>query len=193
MWGVRQVGGRSHDRDDSVKRHHLLETYDGTLVEVDWDQDGSNIVVVGTPKRLQVKRSQELTAQGPHYRFSVGYKVSCRHGDFEVWISPHKELGDDGRKIAENYRVFPEGDEVFKNLYGAGRNTSEGGNAHHKASYPHKRAQAAGRIPVLLDVHLYFIYDNAKSWYFKSGWKIVDRLVHVDEENVTEPALELAS
>ena len=32
-------------------------------------------------------------------------------------------------------------------------------NAHHKATYPHKRAQTVGRIPILLDVHLYFIYD----------------------------------
>ena len=76
-----------------------------------------------------------------------------------VWVSPHKENGDDGRKVAENYRVFQEGDDVFKALYGAGRNSSEGGNAHHKATYPHKRAQAVGRIPILLDVHLYFIYD----------------------------------
>ena len=76
-----------------------------------------------------------------------------------VWVSPHKENGDDGRKVAENDRVFQEGDDVFKALYGAGRNSSEGGNAHHKATYPHKRAQAVGRIPILLDVHLYFIYD----------------------------------
>lgn len=110
-----------------------------------------------------------------------------------MWISPHKESGDDGRKIAENCRVFPEGDDVFKALYGAGRNTSESGNAHHRATYPHKRAQAVGRIPILLDVHLYSIYDNAKSWYFQTGWKIVDRLVHGGEADLMEPTLELAS
>ncbi len=132
---VRRV---THHREDGAPCHHLLEAHDGTLVEVDWDQDGANMVVVNTLKRLQVKRSHELTAQGSRYRFSVGYTVTCRHGDLEVWISPHKENGDDGRKIAENYRVFPEGDDVFKALYGAGRNTSEGGNAHHKATYPHK-------------------------------------------------------
>ncbi len=183
----------THHRDDGAPCHHLLESYDGTLVEVDWDQDGSNMVVVGTPKRFQVKRTNELTAHGAHFRISVGYTITCRHGDFEVWISPHKENGDDGRKVAENYRVFPEGDDVFKALYGAGRNTSEGGNAHHKATYPHKRAQAVGRIPILLDVHLYFIYDNAKSWYFQTGWKVVDPVVHGEEVGVVEPVLELVS
>ncbi len=187
---VRRV---THHREDGAPCHHLLEAHDGTLVEVDWDQDGANMVVVNTPKRLQVKKAHELTALGAHYRISVGYTVTCRHGDFEMWISPHKESGDDGRKIAENYRVFPEGDDVFKALYGAGRNTSEGGNAHHKATYPHKRAQAVGRIPILLDVHLYFIYDNAKSWYFQKGWKIVDRLVHGGEADLMNPAFELAS
>ncbi len=187
---VRRV---THHRGDGAPCHHLLESHDGTLVEVDWDQDGSNMVVVGTPKRLQVKRLNEMTAQGSHYRVSVGYTITCHHGDFEVWISPHYEKGDDGRKIAENFRVFPEGDDVFKALYGAGRNTSEGGNAHHKATYPHKRAQAVGRIPILLDVHLYFIYDNAKSWYFQTGWKVVDRFLHGGETELTDPALELAS
>ena len=183
----------THHRADGTPCHHLLEAHDGTLVEVDWDQDGANMVVVNTPRRLQVKKARELTGQGEHYRISVGYTVTCRHGEFEVWVSPHKENGGDGRKIAENFRIFPEGDDVFKALYGAGRNTSEGGNAHHKATYPHKRAQAVGRIPILLDVHLYFIYDNAKSWYFQSGWKTVDRLIHGGEAGLTEPTLELAS
>ena len=110
-----------------------------------------------------------------------------------MWISPHKENGDDGRKIAENYRVFPEGDDVFKALYGPGRNTSEGGNAHHKATYPHKRAQAVGRLPILLDVHLYFIFDNAKSWYFQKGWKVVDRFLHGGDTELMDSALERAS
>ena len=46
---------------------------------------------------------------------------------------------------------------------------------------------------ILLDVHLYFIYDNAKSWYFQTGWKIVDRLVHGGEADLLESALELES
>jgi hypothetical protein len=112
-----------------------------------------------------------------------------------VWISPHRETGgDDGRKIAENYRIFPEGDPVYQELYGAGRNTSEGGNALHKNTYPHKRAQGVGRILILLDVHLYFIYENAKSRYFQKGWHIVDPLLHgtgIEEDDVL--ALELAS
>ena len=110
-----------------------------------------------------------------------------------VWVSPHKENGDDGRKVAENDRVFQEGDDVSKALDGAGRNTSEGGNAHHKATCPRKRAQAVGRIPILLDVHLYFIYDNAKSWYFQTGWKVVNQMVHGAGADVTEPGLELVS
>lgn len=187
---VRRV---THHRADGAPCHHLLEAHDGTLVEVDWDQDGSNMVVVNTPERLQVKRAHELTKLGVLYRVSVGYTVRCRHGDFEVWISPHKESGDDGRKVAENYRVFPEGDDVFKALYGAGRNTSEGGNAHLKNTYPHKRAQAVGRIPILLDVHLYFIYENAKTWYFQKGWRVVDPLVHGVGPTTVESVLELAS
>ena len=112
-----------------------------------------------------------------------------------MWICPHKVSGgDDGRKVAENSRIFPGGDPVYKRLYGAGRNTSEGGNAHHKNTYPHKRAQGVGRIPILLDVHLYFIYDNAKSWYFQKGWRIVDPLLHGgDIEMVDTIDLELVS
>lgn len=183
----------THQRGDGVPCHHMLEAHDGTLVEVDWDQDGANMVVVDAPKRLQVKRARELTSNGAQYRVSVSYKIKCRHGEFDVWVSPHKESGDDGRKVAENYRVFPEGDPVFKNLYGAGRNTSEGGNAHQKNTYPHKRAQAVGRIPILLDVHLYFIYDNAKTWYFQNGWRAVDPLVHGVVSTSARSVLELAS
>jgi hypothetical protein len=142
---------------------------------------------------LQVKRAQEPTDNGVQYRVSVGYTVKCRHGDFDVWISPHKGSGSGPDNIAENFRVFPEGDPVFKGLYGAGRNTSEGGNAHHKNTYPHKRAQAIGRIPILLDVHLYFIYENAKTWYFQKGWRVVDPLVHGAGPTMLESVLELAS
>jgi hypothetical protein len=183
----------SHQREDGAPCHHLLEIYDGTLVEVDWDQDGTNMVVLDIPKRLQVKRAQEPTDNGVQYRVSVGYTVKCRHGDFDVWISPHKGSGSGPDNIAENFRVFPEGDPVFKGLYGAGRNTSEGGNAHHKNTYPHKRAQAIGRIPILLDVHLYFIYENAKTWYFQKGWRVVDPLVHGAGPTMLESVLELAS
>jgi hypothetical protein len=184
----------SHKREDGVQCHHLLEVNDGVLVEVDFDQDATNLVVVGTLKRQQVKRAKETTTTRHQYRFNVRYTVECRHGPFDVWICPHKESGDDGRKVAENYRVFPEGDLVYKELYGAGRNTSEGGNAHHKNTYPHKRAQGVGRIPILLDVHLYFIYENAKSWYFQKGWRVVDPLLHgtvIEEERAL--VLELAS
>lgn len=64
----------------------------------------------------------------------------------------------------------------FIELYGAGRNTSEGGNAHHKNSYPHKRSQSSGRIAMNLDVILYFIADNSRTWYFQTGFKIVDEV-----------------
>ena len=100
---------------------------------------------------------------------------------------------DDNRKIVENLRVFPEGDPVFKKLYGVGRNTSEGGNAHHKDSLPHKRVQATGRIPILLDAHLYFISENAKTWYFQVGWKTVDPILHGATPEVLAEQLELAS
>ena len=187
------IGRHSHDRADDVPCHHELAAHDGTIVEVDWDQDGGNTVVVDTPERIQVKRARELIRPDIAYRFNVGYTIKCRHGDFPAWTSPHKKSGDDGRKFAENVRVFPEGDPVFKSLYGAGRNTSEGGNAHHKNTYPHKRAQAVGRIPILLDVHLYFIYDNAKTWYFQEGWRVVDPLVHGSSSERVKSTLELAS
>jgi len=168
----------THQRSDGATCPHLLEARDGALVEVDYDQDGSHLRVVGKPERIQVKRAKELTNNGSQYRISVGYIVKCRHGDFQVWISPHKGSDKVPDNIAENLRVFPEGDPVFTRLYGAGRNTSEGGNAHYKNTYPHKRAQAVGRIPILLDVHLYFIFDNAKTWYFSGGWRTVDPMVH---------------
>jgi hypothetical protein len=164
---------------------------DGNIIDLDYNHDGSEPVVVGAPERKPVKRAREGTLQEPRYRTNVRCTVVCRHGDFDVWISPHKEWGDDGRKMAENYRVFPEGDPIYKELYGAARNTSEGGNAHHKNTYPHKRAQAVGRLPILLDVYLYFIAENARTWYFQGGFRTVDPVLHdvADEDGVEREEL----
>lgn len=187
------ISRETHSRADGAPCHHLLQAHNGTLVEVDWNEDGTTMVATSAPERRQVKRMQETTTAGGHYRVSVRYTVQCRNGDFDVWISPHSESGDDGRKVAENLRVFPEGDPVFKKLYGVSRNTSEGGNAHHKNSLTHKRAHATGRIPILLDAHLYFISENTKTWYFQVGWKTVDPLLHGATPESIDEKLELAS
>ena len=58
----------------------------------------------------------------------------------------------------------------FAELYGATRNTSEGGNTHHKDTYPHKRCQASGRIRVLLDANLYYLRRLALPLTRGTGW-----------------------
>lgn len=157
---------------------HLLCRIDGALVEVDFSEDGVELVEVSRPERGQVKRQRRVSPVRP-YHFLQAFTIVCHHGNFTVWLCPHASHdGDDGRHVAENSRVFPEGSEVFRALYGLGRNTSEGGNTHQKDTYPHKRSQASGRIPVLLDVYLYFAADNAKTWYFQEGWSTVDPLLH---------------
>lgn len=80
--------------------------------------------------------------------------------------------------MAENFRVFPEGSEQCGRLYGAGRNSSEGGNAHHKDTYPHKRSQSSGRRPVHLDMYLYFLGENCRTWYFQGGFVTVDPVLY---------------
>ena len=151
---------------------------DGTLVEVDFDDRGDNLVEVSRPALLQVKKAARKDGK-KRFHVSAGYRVECEHGAFEIWRSPHaSHNGDDGRHIAENFRIFPEGSDQFTELYGAGRNTSEGGNTHQKDTYPHKRSQASGRAGVKLDVLLYFIAENAKTWYFQMGYPTVDAVLH---------------
>lgn len=105
-------------------------------------------------------------------------------------VHPHNPHGDDdGRKIAENYRIFPEGSDTFARLYGAGRNSSEGGNIHHKNTHPHKRSQCSGRLAVHVDMYLYFLAENAKTWYFQQGFATIDPILH----GRTETPLRLVS
>lgn len=159
----------------------MLSRVDGALVEVDFNEDGSELIEVGRPALLQVKRGFSNSSEEP-FRFNEQYRIECPDGAFTFFLCPHKSHnGDDGRHVAENSRIFPEGSEVFTALYGSGRNTSEGGNAQMKDAYPHKRSQASGRLPVLLDAYLYFVLDNAKTWYFQCGWEVVDPLLHASE------------
>ncbi len=176
-----QIGTQSHVLPNGKECKHMLSRVDGALVEVDFNEDGSELIEVGRPALLQVKRSVSNSSEEP-FRFNEQYLIECPDGAFTFFLCPHKSHnGDDGRHVAENSRIFPERSEVFTSLYGSGRNTSEGGNAQMKDAYPHKRSQASGRLPVLLDAYLYFVVDNAKTWYFQSGWEVVDPLVHVSD------------
>lgn len=67
------LGLFSHRRADGAECKHLLEAYDGALVEVDYDQDATNLVVVSAPLRQQIKRAKEITTTGHLYRFNVRY------------------------------------------------------------------------------------------------------------------------
>lgn len=174
----------THTATNGKKCKHMLCLVDGWVTEVDFDATGRTLIEISRPVMLQNKRAYRNSTENPYY-FNIGYRVSCMHGDFDVWLCPHKETDDDGRRMAENFRVFPEGSEVYKSLYGISRNTSEGGNGHQKDTYPHKRSQASGRIPVLLDVYLYFVADNAKNWYFQVGWETVDPRLHLREQSPT--------
>lgn len=166
----------SHEVMNGKQCCHQLMLIDGSVVEVDFDEDGSSLVEVSRPTKQQVKRSRRA---GGRYHFVDGYEIECRHGSFVTWLCPHKEFnGDDGRRTAENHRIFPEGSDHFQRLFGAGRNSSEGGNAHHKDTYPHKRSQSSGRLPVHLDMYLYFIGENARTWYLQGGFEVVDPVLY---------------
>jgi hypothetical protein len=80
---------------------------------MDFDADATELLVVGDVPRRQVERRKEALAPGTECRIDVRHTVECDHGPFDVWICPQKRLGDDGRRMAESYRVFPEGDPVF--------------------------------------------------------------------------------
>lgn len=176
-----QLGTQNHVLPSGKECKHLLSRVDGALVEVDFNEDGSELIEVGRPALVQVKRNSSNSSE-ESFRFNEQYRVECPDGDFTFFLCPHKSHnGDDGRHVAENSRIFPEGSDVYLKLYGAARNTSEGGNTHTKDTYPHKRSQASGRLPVLLDAYLYFVLDNAKTWYFQVGWEAVDPLLHAPE------------
>jgi hypothetical protein len=182
------LGMRSHTLASGAECKHIFHRVDGAMIEVDFNQDGTAFVEVGRPVQFQVKRSGRIT-NGRRYHFNEGFHVTCPHGDFDIWCCPHEPHGDDdGRHVAENSRIFPEGGEIFRGLYGAGRNTSEGGNAHHKDTYPHKRSQASGRVPVLLDAYLYYLIDNATTWYFQVGWASVDEILPQPVDNIVKLA-----
>ena len=36
---------------------------------------------------------------------------------------------------------------------------------------------------MLLDAYLYFVLDNAKTWYFQCGWEVVDSLLHPSQSD----------
>lgn len=51
----------SHERADGFLCHHMLVVSDGVVLELEYDQDATNFVVVGNPTRQQVKRAKEAT------------------------------------------------------------------------------------------------------------------------------------
>lgn len=70
-------------------------------------------MIVAQPVRIGVKRARR---QGGRYHFNIGYRLSCEHGDFQTWLSPHARHEGDPRP--EALRVFPEGDEDAMRLRG---------------------------------------------------------------------------
>lgn len=179
------LGVKSHEVPGGTCRH-MIDIIDGKVVEVDFDESGTKLLAIGELAPIQVKRAERVR-DSKRYHFNVQFRVPCTHGEFDFWLCPHEsQRGDDGRRIAENFRVFPEGSPVFDALYGIARNTSEGGNAHQKDRLPHRRSQATGRIAVHLEALLYFLAENAKTWYFQGGFETVDPLLH-GEGSFTSP------
>src|SRR5581483_4304136 len=104
---------------------HVLHTVDGAIVEVALN-DGGDLVEVARPERLQIKRARR--ADGT-FRFSVGVRIGCPHGDLTTWLSPHPaDDRDAGRP--ENVRLIPPGDADFDRLYGPLRADAESVNSH---------------------------------------------------------------
>jgi hypothetical protein len=174
------LGVKSHEVRGGTCRH-IIDLIDGKVVEVDFDESGTKLMAIAELPVIQVKRARRVRETKP-YHFNVRFQVRCPHGDFDFWLCPHEsQAGDDGRKLAENFRIFPEGTPVYSKLYGSARNTSEGGNAHQKDHLPHKRSQATGAVAVQLEALLFHLAENAKTWYFQRGYLTVDPLLHGDD------------
>ena len=108
-------------------------------------------------------------------------------------MSPHKEVKDDGRKVAENFRVFPEGDDVLETSYSAGRNTSECGNAHRQNTFPHQRAQVAGEFQFCSTCTSTSRTRTPRPGTAGLGGESWTLLVHGVDPTTMEPILERAS
>jgi len=134
--------------------HHTLAAINGAVTEVDLDESGDP-VIRSTLARGPIKRARR---QHGLYHFNIAYRISCPHGDYDVWLSPHAKTPGDPRP--EALRVLPDGDPDTLRLRGL-RSDAESVHSGFKRTLITERAMALGWRRGLLEYYSYAWYTNA--------------------------------
>jgi hypothetical protein len=136
------------------KCRHTLHVRNGTIVDVTLADDGT-AVIAGEAIRRQVKRARRSDGT---YRFDLSVTIPCRHGDFDIWASPHAT--PDQPWLPEHIRLLPPDDPSFGDLYGM-RNDVESLNNTFKRSLLVDRATSVGWQRQLIDMYSYAVLHNS--------------------------------
>jgi hypothetical protein len=135
---------------------HVLAAVDGQVSQVVLDERGDP-----HPRPLELRQVKRARRQARlTYHFTAAYTVTCRHGDFTTWISPHSAPGDPDHRRAENMRLFPPAGDVFDQIHGI-REESESAHSLYKRSLLYDRAPYLGRDRLLLDQLCWALAHNA--------------------------------
>lgn len=153
----RPLGSYRHTTADGNECTHTLHIDNGTVIDVALADDGTP-VTVSTATRRQIKRFRR--ADGT-WRFSLGVDITCRHGDFRLWLSPHAT--DTDRTLPEHLRLIPPDDPDFQVLYGL-RNDSESFNSQYKRTLLVDRATSVGWERQLFDLLAFAVLENSRAW-----------------------------
>lgn len=146
------IGCRENTRSGCL---HTLHVRNGTIVDVALADVGSP-VVVPEATRKPVKRAKRGDGT---WRFNMCVTIECRHGNFDIWASPH---ATDARSwLPEHIRLLPPDDPAFAPLYGR-RNDVEALNNTFKRSLLVDRATSVGWQRQLVDMYSYAILQTAQ-------------------------------
>lgn len=162
----RPLGSYRHTTADGNECTHTLHIDNGTVIDVALADDGTP-VTVSTATRRQIKRFRR--ADGT-WRFSLGVDITCRHGDFRLWLSPHAT--DTDRTLPEHLRLIPPDDPDFQVLYGL-RNDSESFNSQYKRTLLVDRATSVGWERQLFDLLAFAVLENSRAWARPSHLRVV--------------------
>lgn len=142
---------------------HTLVSHGGNVCDATLD-DAGNATLSDPLERAQVRR---YARPGGKYRFTLGVRVRCAHGDFVAWISPHPGPGDTTAGRADQLRLISPHEELFDDLYGL-RNDSEAINSNYKRTHIFDRAPVLGWRRQLFDLLAWSILNNSIAWWHHS-------------------------
>ena len=161
----RPLGSYRHTTPDGVECSHTLHVDNGTVVDIALADDGTP-VIISTATRRQIKRFRRSDGT---WRFSLGVDITCRHGDFRLWLAPHATDAD--RTLPEHLRLIPPDDPDFDVLYGL-RNDSESFNSQYKRTLLVDRATSVGWERQLFDLLAFAILENSRAWAIPSRLRV---------------------